>query len=142
MLAQANLLYVAVTRAKRQLILNNKLAHQLRMFGMWDNLTLQGTTALCPAAGPVPCCTNGCDCADAHGVAAAVDDPANVNGGGGAGGSQQRPRLLYGGSGSGGPLCRACAEGVGENSGAFPYFSLEFVASPSENSAAAEGGAS
>ncbi|CBJ29784.1 superfamily I DNA/RNA helicase-like protein [Ectocarpus siliculosus] len=135
----ANLLYVAVTRAKRQLILNKKLAHQLRSFGMWDSLALQGTTALCPAAGPVPCCTDGCDCADAHGVAPAADDPASVNGGagGGAGSSQQRPRLLYGGSSSGGPLCRACAEGAGENSGAFPYFCSEFVSSSSESSAAA-----
>ncbi|CAN0068057.1 unnamed protein product [Ectocarpus fasciculatus] len=142
----ANLLYVAVTRAKRQLILNKKLAHQLRYFGMWDSLALQSTTTLCPAAGPAPCCTEGCDCADAHGVAAAVDDhdPAslNIDGGDGGGSLQQRPKLLYGGSGSGGPLCPACAEGLEGNSGAFPYFSWEFGASSSsESSTAAEGGA-
>lgn len=93
---------------------------------MWDSLALQGTSSdqslRLPLA--VPCHGYGCQCADARGVAT---DPALAGGSDGEGGGErvsQAPRLIYAGSGSVKPLCRACAEGVaGEegNRGVFPY---------------------
>lgn len=120
---QANYLYVAVTRAKRRLVLNPTLARQLQQWGMWDSLACRGLSsdpALCglPAA---PCRGYGCDCTDAHGV---TTENASAAGGGGGGDVSRTPRLLFAGSGSMAPLCRACVEGAaGEegNQGKFPY---------------------
>lgn len=123
-LSQANLLYVAVTRAKRQLFLNPKLAGQLRQFGMWDSLALQGTSLdqglrLSP---PPRCHTLGCDCSDAREMG--TETPVDGGGGSDGEGGWQAPRIFYAGSGSIQPVCRACVEGVAEEEGnhsKFPY---------------------
>lgn len=122
-LSQANLLYVAVTRAKRQLFLNRKLSQQLRDFGMWDSLALQGTSSdqALHLSLPAPCHAHGCGCADARGVGT---EATGAGGGSDREGAFQAPRLFYAGSGSIAPLCRACVEGVEgeeENRGKFPY---------------------
>lgn len=121
-------MYVAVTRAQQRLLLNPKLAHQLQAFHLWDSLALQGTTSDSAVndPAPVPCHGRGCSNANARGLA--TENPAGGDASGG--GSQRSRRLLFVGSGSTGPLCQACVEGVaGEegNLGLFPYAS-EFFA--------------
>ena len=118
------MLYVAATRARRRLILNPALARELQALGMWDSLACRGLSsdpALCglPAA---PCRGYRCDCADAYGGVATAN--AADAGADGAEGVSRTPRLMFAGSGSMAPLCRACVEGVaGEegNHGQFPY---------------------
>lgn len=125
---------MAITRAQRQLILNPKLANQLREFHLWDSLALQGTTSDPTVKDPAPvhCHGYGCSNADAQGPPA-TDNPADVNASGSAGqgvGGSQRPRLLFAGSGSVGALCQACVKGVNgdeEKRGLFPYAAEFFV---------------
>ncbi|CAN0052303.1 unnamed protein product [Pylaiella littoralis] len=124
----ANLLYVAVTRARRQLILNPKLARQLQAFHMWDSLALQGRTSDPTVTDrvPVPCHGRGCSNVDARGLLAA-ENPAAVDASGSAGEGGQgllMSTLLFAGSGSKRALCQACVKGVAgeeENRGLFPY---------------------
>lgn len=113
---------MAVTRAKRQLFLTPTLAYELRSFGLWDSLALQGTNSdqSLHQSLPVPCHGHGCDCTDARGVDTEAAPAASGNGEG----ASQAERFLFTGSGSIEPLCRFCVEGTaGElgDKGMFPY---------------------
>ncbi|CAM9851488.1 unnamed protein product, partial [Hapterophycus canaliculatus] len=121
-----NLVYVAVTRAKRQLFLNRSLSNQLKAYRLWDSLALPGLAKdLAPDIGnPIPCHGYRCSSSDAWELAPQDPDvaaPGSGDGGGGGGGSEgvsRKPRLFFAGSGSTGPLCKACVEGAaGEGEG-------------------------
>lgn len=117
---QGNILYVAVTRAKRRLILNPTLHRRLREGGgKWDSLACRGVSTDPTLGGlpATPCHGYGCECLDAHGAAATNSAAAGAV-------ASQAPRLLFAGSGSMAPFCRACVEGVAAeegNKGKFPY---------------------
>lgn len=98
---------MAITRAKRRLLLTYSLAEQLVTSGMWDSLALLGESSD-PTLGPNMACV--------------VCDSGVAEGGGEAPGR----RLLFAGSGWHRPICGACAGGSEKGRGQFPYASELF----------------
>lgn len=107
---QANLLYVAITRAKRLLVLNPDLSNQLSLLGMWDSLSVKGSALDACLGLPGSCCT----CGDA--VPAAAE--------GVAGGTEVplQDCIVYAGSMSKNPVCKTCVKGDGEEGERQSYF--------------------
>lgn len=109
---QANILYVAITRAKQLLVLSPRFGKQLSRLGMWDSLSLRGepSDATVPLARRCSWCVNDVE-EDAAGVTETVF---------------ARRGFLYTGSGSSKPVCAACLDGEGGDAGVggvFPYAS-------------------
>ena len=109
---QANLVYVAVTRAKRLLVLNPDLSNQLSLLGMWDSLSVKGSALDATLGLPGSCCTCGDTIpAAAEGVAGGTEVPL-------------QDCIVYAGSMSKNTVCDTCVKGdrdEGERESSFPY---------------------
>lgn len=102
---------MAITRAKRLVLLNDELSRQLSFLHMWDSLSVRGLASDAALGLPVRCwnCKNTVQ-AGAENVAG---DPH---------GTPRREQLVYAGSMSKKTVCQACVEGDGGEGGRVSFF--------------------
>lgn len=108
---QVHLLYVAITRAKRLVLLNNELSRQLSSLHLWDSLSVRGLDSDAALGLPVRCCN--CENIVRTGAENVDGDPD---------GTARRQKLVCAGSMSKKIVCQTCVEGDGGEGGRVSFF--------------------